>query len=909
MGSRFTTSLFVLILIVQGPCFASSLGDLNKDNIVDMNDLGIFVSHWLQSNCNDSNGCGGADLDDSNQVDFLDYALLAQNWATSSLSFIISGTTGVDGVTMSGLPGDPCTSGGGLYTAAVPYGWSGTVTPTMARYRFSPSSVSYTNVTSDLPNQNFTACRYSDGFGTSEDPYQIANVADWQTLMTTSADWDKYFVLTAGINLQDIEITPVGDSNQNFIGSLDGASHIIRNAFINRPDYDYVGLFGYVGNGSNIHNLGLESANITGRDYVGGLIGRSDYGSVNNCYVTGSVSGNYCEGGLIGLNAGSISNCYVTNSVNGGSDSNYIGGLIGNNSGDVNYCYATGLVSGGSNVGGLVGFNDGAVDNSFWDIQTSGQTTSAGGTGKTTAEMKTLVTFTSAGWDFSNTDGDPADWKMLENITYPRLFWENTLIAVAASDAPEWFKSGASYICDGISDQVQINAALTSNRDVILSSGTFNISAMVAIWLCNNIILEGQGPSTIIRNTSSVPCHPIWQGGPNHDITIRNLQIDNNDYGDPADAWNKCLFINGDGATVLGSDGCRYLCLKAHIANSDNRPVTGPNFETYWSPIQSSGFSQTWVEGESYTGIDSCNNILIEGITAHDSKAEVICVDYAEHIIIRDCNSYNGAWSGITVAHTRYSTIYNNQIRHCGESVACGDAMSRGINIIGSSHVSVHDNWIRDCIAGGIGVNETYGRVESVGINIYDNHIIDTIGGPGIIIQSSNDSSNTYDVNIWGNYVDTYREVKLDAGGVAVDNGGGTVTLPATYNGFRETLSVKIIGTINYNGNFTLKKGTDDDHLVISHAYFAEQFNGTETVSQSKNYDSWYYIWSTDGMYFHNVINFNVRNNTIEPGTNWCYVKSTARDGLVEDNMYTANAPYVNLSPSTLFINNTEIPP
>ena len=55
---------------------AAQPADLNQDNAVDVNDLAIFVAHWLQGSCNDSNGCGGADIDGSNQVDFFDYALL-----------------------------------------------------------------------------------------------------------------------------------------------------------------------------------------------------------------------------------------------------------------------------------------------------------------------------------------------------------------------------------------------------------------------------------------------------------------------------------------------------------------------------------------------------------------------------------------------------------------------------------------------------------------------------------------------------------------------------------------------------------------------------------------------------------------------------------------------------------------
>jgi len=77
----------------------------------------------------------------------------------------------------------------------------------------------------------------------------------------------------------------------------------------------------------------------------------------------------------------------------------------------------------GSIVGGLVGYTIvGTVNNSFWDTQTSGQSTSSGGTGKTTAEMKTQSTFLNAGWSPSIWYMDPgADF----NDGYPYLAWQN----------------------------------------------------------------------------------------------------------------------------------------------------------------------------------------------------------------------------------------------------------------------------------------------------------------------------------------------------------------------------------------------------------------------------------------------------------------------------------------------------
>jgi hypothetical protein len=83
-------------------------------------------------------------------------------------------------------------------------------------------------------------------------------------------------------------------------------------------------------------------------------------------------------------------------------------------------------VTGGKFVGGLVGYNGGTVDSSFWDTQTSGQGSSDGGTGKTTAQMKDISTFTGAGWDIiavDNPDDRNTDyvWNIVDDVTYPFL--------------------------------------------------------------------------------------------------------------------------------------------------------------------------------------------------------------------------------------------------------------------------------------------------------------------------------------------------------------------------------------------------------------------------------------------------------------------------------------------------------
>ena len=149
-------------------------------------------------------------------------------------------------------------------------------------------------------------------------------------------------------------------------------------------------------------------------------------GTLTTCYASGSVSGYYNVGGLVGRNFGvTLISCYATGSVTG--TGNFVGGLVGLNAyGTLTTCYATGSVSGNSNVGGLVGYNyEGTLTGCFWDTQTSGTSDGvgnvdpdpAGAMGKNTVDMKTLSTFTSSGWDFDNI------WAICEGTNYPRLLW------------------------------------------------------------------------------------------------------------------------------------------------------------------------------------------------------------------------------------------------------------------------------------------------------------------------------------------------------------------------------------------------------------------------------------------------------------------------------------------------------
>ena len=254
------------------------------------------------------------------------------------------------------------------------------------------------------------------GAGTAVSPYLISQLEHlvWMGDNVGSST-GKYYTLQNNIDASDTTnwnsgagFAPIGTDVTPFGGVFNGNGKVISNLSINRPGQQYVGLFGFVGSSGVVKDLGLAGGSVTGYCYVGGLVG-VNAGTVSGCYATGSVTGAYgAVGGLVGYNNDTVSNCYATGSVTGTWD---VGGLVGYNSGPVSNCYATGSVTGGWDVGGFVAINTSTVSNSYWDTQTSGQATSDGGTGKTTAQMKQQVTF--VGWDFANV------WRITENVTYP----------------------------------------------------------------------------------------------------------------------------------------------------------------------------------------------------------------------------------------------------------------------------------------------------------------------------------------------------------------------------------------------------------------------------------------------------------------------------------------------------------
>ena len=224
--------------------------------------------------------------------------------------------------------------------------------------------------------------------------------------------------------------------NKPFRGVFDGNGRTISKFTYIAPGKGGAAIFETIspkanGEGGEVRDLGLIDPNVHAPAglAIGTLASYLEQGTIRNCYVRGGrVTGSSYVGGLVGISAwGHIVNCYTSSQVSGGD---YVGGLVADNYGSaelalgdasiVTNCYSTSGVSGNDHVGGLMGSNLGIVYNSFWDVETSGQSTSAGGAGRTTAEMQRANTF--LGWGARSNEGI---WMIDEGNNYPRLRWEN----------------------------------------------------------------------------------------------------------------------------------------------------------------------------------------------------------------------------------------------------------------------------------------------------------------------------------------------------------------------------------------------------------------------------------------------------------------------------------------------------
>ena len=204
----------------------------------------------------------------------------------------------------------------------------------------------------------------NDGSYTVYNANGLMNIAE----LVNGGKTDINITLDTNIDLTGKDWTPIGTSFRNsYTGTFDGGGHTIKGLTVTTND-QFVGLFGSLGKAGTVKNVVMEGVQITnnhGSGDVGGVVGNSD-GTIENCSVSGSVSGTAYVGGVVGVQwFGSITGCSSSATVKGMGD---VGGVAGQTNADATLtaCYATGNVTielGHRDrvyVGGLVGWNAGS---------------------------------------------------------------------------------------------------------------------------------------------------------------------------------------------------------------------------------------------------------------------------------------------------------------------------------------------------------------------------------------------------------------------------------------------------------------------------------------------------------------------------------------------------------------------
>jgi hypothetical protein len=278
------------------------------------------------------------------------------------------------------------------------------------------------------------------------------------------------------------------------VGGLVGDNGgLVRNCY----STSFVSLFtGGTGGGLVGRNIGgavmysYSTGGVRGGEICGGLVAVNN-GSVSRCYATGGVGvfgKNMSSGGLVGLNNGSVSDSYSTGGVTGNLS---VGGLVGFNDvrGTVQSSYSTGAVNGYGHVGGLVGRNGGTVTDSFWDTETSGQATSAGGTGTSTAEMQDIATFVEMAWDITGVAPDRPDhsyiWNIVDSTGYPFLSWflgchegHTSPTQMTTGTAPSGYLQLTvlpAAVCANIGEQIKVRCSINCLINTIVEISSVDV--------------------------------------------------------------------------------------------------------------------------------------------------------------------------------------------------------------------------------------------------------------------------------------------------------------------------------------------------------------------------------------------------------------------------------------------------
>lgn len=306
---------------------------------------------------------------------------------------------------------------------------------------------------------------------------------------------------------------PIGNYDNSFTGKFDGGYHTISGIYINNPNADNVGLFGYTRGGADIYNVGILNSYIYGKNCVGGILGRNNNTgvTVQKCFSEATVIGNEYVGGIVGSTyGGKILNCYNAGSVKG---SKYVASIRGRNtyggtdSGAINNCFNVGEVSRteSSNVGGIRGDGNGTINNCYCisnqltDTAATTKTSDQFASGEVAYLLNKSVTDGSQIW-YQNIDNGGLFEIIGENGCVKNLFVLDCDFSVSSNKA-----GGIATINNGTIDHCVsgINSFLTGTVNLPnITIDSSELNSIIKGDVCGGIAGENNGTIIGCRNAS-----------------------------------------------------------------------------------------------------------------------------------------------------------------------------------------------------------------------------------------------------------------------------------------------------------------------------------------------------------------------------------------------------------------------
>ena len=554
------------------------------------------------------------------------------------------------------------------------------------------------------------------GSGTEGDPYIISSAADISQMaadINGGINTDAYFKLNKNIDMTGADFTPIGNQSHPFSGTFDGGSHTIYGLTYSTKAR-YSGFFGKIKN-AVVKNLGLENVNITatgirGTD-VAGLVGNAQGGTIDRCYVTGSVSGYAGVSGILGSTHSStypttISNCYARVQLTAESSIKDTAGISGWNeatSVKIINCYSacTGErrpIAGWSDASAV---KNGQFVNTYFDVTLSPDfDTSSGRTdlGRSSVQLKNSSTYEA--WDFDTIWNISAD----KNGGYPHLRG----FAPGLSGAPSSISVKITDSDGNPIDNADVVIKDGSNSETRLShegegvySGTVTTAGESYTVFINgekkgNVSQDGSSAATVTISIEAPDSHCVCgkKSCTSHTGTIKHIE-DNSlnlvpDIKEGKTISNKSYYLSGDltinKSSALTVSGTVNLCLNGHnlktmiimgknsvlnicdctgggtIISPEGHAIAfendGATVNIYGGTLESTYNANTIVDFEGHTG----NELNLYSGTVRYESADSCTAIGSRTLIV---NLYGGK---VTSKYTDCIVVSNGKVNLCGNT-------------------------------------------------------------------------------------------------------------------------------------------------------------------------------------------------------------------------------------------------